>query len=168
MTTLQELRGMGRGELDELFGASPAGEVPRGRWEGGFLLPGPGPVPQLVAAAGGLAWRGKVFADDGATLDNLVTPLGVRAVRAAVRQEPSRRDGLPCTVVDYAPTSAVARWLRDELRQVGPGLYLGLVYLRGRRLPVHFWLRPSDASGASDGTSEPAQAAESGRQTATP
>jgi hypothetical protein len=31
-------------------------------------------------------------------------------------------------VLDYSQTSIVAQWIRDEIREVSPGLYLGLVY----------------------------------------
>jgi hypothetical protein len=42
----------------------------------------------------------------------------------------------------------VASWVRDEIRQVSPGLYLGIVFLRGRRLPLRFALRFTGSTGA--------------------
>jgi len=30
---------------------------------------------------------------------------------------------------------ALARWVHDEIREVAPGVFLGLVYVRRRRLP---------------------------------
>jgi hypothetical protein len=32
--------------------------------------------------------------------------------------------------VDYADTSPVARWVREEIREVALGLYLGIAYWR--------------------------------------
>jgi hypothetical protein len=37
-------------------------------------------------------------------------------------------------VLDYSETSLVARWIRDEIRQIGPGTYLGKVYWEKKRL----------------------------------
>jgi hypothetical protein len=81
-----------------------------------------------------LGWRGKVIEPDGAGLKNRVGPLGVPAVRALVRPGESLVDGAPCVVLDYSTTSVVARNVRDEIRLVAPHLYLGVVWLRGRRV----------------------------------
>ena len=32
-------------------------------------------------------------------------------------------------MLDYSKTSLIAHWIRDEIREVSPGIYLGLVYL---------------------------------------
>jgi hypothetical protein len=66
-----------------------------------------------------------VFDDAGVGLVNQW--LGVRAVRASVGYGPSWLDGGPSIVVDYAATSRVWRDVRDEVREVAPGLYLGHV-----------------------------------------
>jgi len=71
---------------------------------------------------------------------NLLTPLGSRAVRAEVRTEASLKDGKPCIVLDYSKTSSIARWIRDEIRPVGAGGFVGLVFVRGRQAPLRFWL----------------------------
>lgn len=43
-------------------------------------------------------------------------------------------------MLDYARTSLLARWVRDEIRLVAPDLYLGVASLR--TVPVvHFALR---------------------------
>lgn len=31
-------------------------------------------------------------------------------------------------MLDYSETSFFAHWIRDEIRQIGPGFYLGKVY----------------------------------------
>ncbi|WP_207483180.1 hypothetical protein [Arenibaculum pallidiluteum] len=120
--------------LDALFRRSPAGAVPHGRAEGLFLLlPGTrlaGPLAGLL----GIAWRGKDFDAADGSMVNRVTPLGVRAVPARVRAEASRMDGRPCHVLDYTVSSRIARAVRDEIREVAPGLYLGQVYWHGIRV----------------------------------
>jgi hypothetical protein len=49
-------------------------------------------------------------------------------------------DGEETIVLDYSQTSLAARSVRDEIREVAPGLYLGLAFWRGRRV-LHFSLR---------------------------
>jgi hypothetical protein len=43
-------------------------------------------------------------------------------------------DQKDCIVLDYSDTSVVAHWIRDEIRLIGPGLYLGKVYWDNTRL----------------------------------
>jgi hypothetical protein len=124
-----------RDELDALFARAEAGPMPDGEYRGTLILPlGAAPLRGAAALVGSLAWRGKVF--DAATqrVTNRVLPFALRAVAAEVRREPSRLDGRACLVLDYARTSLVARGVRDELRLLRPGLYLGRAYLHGVRI----------------------------------
>ncbi|GHF54385.1 hypothetical protein GCM10010218_39550 [Streptomyces mashuensis] len=134
------LLAMSRAELDQLFRTSPAGEIPRGEGRGTVLLARGARLSKAVAGlARLLAWQGKVFAPDGRELRNRVTPFGVRAVRAEVRRGRSRLDGAECTVLDYSRTSLLAHRIRDEIRRIAPGSYLGLVYW-GRHRVLGFLL----------------------------
>ncbi|MFI2206566.1 hypothetical protein ACH47Z_38645 [Streptomyces sp. NPDC020192] len=139
------LLGMSRSELDRLFRSSPPGEIPRGKGLGTVLL-GLGPKMNAVAAvlARRLMWQGKVFDPDGRELRNLVTPFGIRAVRARVYRDSSWSDNGACIVLDYSRTSLVAHRIRDEIRGVGQGVYLGNVYW-GRRKVLDFSLTFRDA-----------------------
>ncbi len=132
--TAQDLLWMSAPELDAEFRRSPAGPMPHGDAVGTVLV-APGHVAGriLAAFAHRLLWQGKVLPSDG-TLVNKLTPFGFQAVRAAVGQGPSWVDGNDCIVIDYAATSVVARWVRDEIRLVAPGLYLGVVWLARRRV----------------------------------
>ncbi|HSR41814.1 MAG TPA: hypothetical protein VLL48_06575, partial [Longimicrobiales bacterium] len=40
----------------------------------------------------------------------------------------------PAIILDYSKSSLVARKIRDEIREVGPGVYLGQVYWGRKRL----------------------------------
>ena len=51
-------------------------------------------------------------------------------IRAQVFQDQSWLDGAPSLVLDYSRTSRVYAQNRDEIRQVAPGLFLGLMYAR--------------------------------------
>lgn len=119
--------------LDALFQNSPAGRIPRGRGAGTVIL-APGSALAIPAARvlGAIFWKGKVFRPDSHDLKNKITPLGVPAIRAQVDVGDSWLDGRPCVVLDYSKSSKVAGWIRDEIREVAPGRYLGLVWGVGR------------------------------------
>lgn len=137
---------MSRVNLQELFGASPAGEIPSGRGQGTVVVaPGTrlaGPVATVTRM---LMWQGKLFRPASRDLVNLLTPLGRPAVRADVSFGDSWIDGRPCIVLDYSKSSRVARMVRDEIRQIGPHEYLGVVFRGSHQLRVHFLLSFSAA-----------------------
>jgi hypothetical protein len=128
-------------ELDTLYRSSDAGDIPRGEAEGTVLLtPGTkleGPAEKVVHY---LVWKGKVFDPDQGELRNELLPFGIKAVRAKVYKDASWLDQKQTIVLDYSHTSLVAHWIRDEIRQVGPGVYLGLVYWEHSRI-LHFALQ---------------------------
>ena len=133
--TEDELLAMPNGRLDVLFRSSPAGPVPTGVCDGvAVLFPGSPLARPLAALVRALVWKGKVIDPDGAALRNRITPWDLRAIVAAVRTSGSLVDRRPCVVLDYSATSIVARGVRDELRLVAEHLYLGVVWLFGRRV----------------------------------
>ena len=139
--SVPELLDKSADELDGLFRQSDAGEIPRGEAEGTVLIrPGTelaGPAAKLIHL---LVWQGKVFDPELGELRNEILPFGIKAVRAKVYKAPSWLDGKETIVLDYSDTSIVAHWIRDEIRDVGPGTYLGLVYWERNKL-LHFALR---------------------------
>ena len=60
--------------------------------------------------------------------------LGFEAIIASIYTGPSWMDGKDCVVLDYSKTSLLAHWVRDEIRLIGPGFYLGKVYWSKTRL----------------------------------
>jgi hypothetical protein len=132
--TVHELLRMPADELDAVFRSAPAGPIPHGTARGTMLLATGHRAGQVVRAlTRRLLWRGKVFLPNG-TLLNVVGPFGAKAVRATVQPAASWVDGRECVLIDYATTSTVARWVRDEIRLVGPDLYLGVAWLARRRV----------------------------------
>ena len=128
-------------ELDKHVAAAPAGNLPTGLGRGTALILTNTFLSRFLAGWARFgAWRGKQFADDGASLRNLISPFGIKAIKAAVYVGPSRVDDRPCVVLDYSQTSFVARPIRDEIREVAPNLYLGMVYFGKRKLPIRFSL----------------------------
>jgi hypothetical protein len=126
---------MSRAELDALFARSDPGPIPDGECRGTVIVaPGTALATGAAALVGLLAWQGKVFDAAAGRVWNRVLPLGLRAVTAKVREGTGRRDGRACIVLDYSETSLVARRVRDEIRLVRSGLYLGRAYWGEARL----------------------------------
>lgn len=128
-TTVKALLKMSKDQLDELFKNSPAGPIPNGEAEGTAII---APGTELTGVAAQLihlfTWQGKVFDAKRGTLRNKILPLGHKAIVAEVYKDKSWFDGNQCIVLDYSKTSLLAKWVRDEIRQVGPSTYLGIVY----------------------------------------
>jgi len=128
-TTIKQMLKMSASELDELFESSPAGPIPDGEAKGTAII---APGTELTGIAAKLihffTWQGKVFDAKHGTLRNKILPLGHKAIVAEVYKDKSWFDGEECIVLDYSKTSLLAKWVRDEIRQVGPRTYLGIVY----------------------------------------
>jgi hypothetical protein len=140
--TEQDLLDMTDDELDELFRRSPPGPIPDGDAEGQVLVGSDKEtVSDTVAwVAETFAWQGKVFDREKGELRNKILPFGLKAVRAKVYKEPSWFDGKETIVLDYSKSSVVAQLVRDEIREVAPGLYLGLVFWEKDKV-LHFSLK---------------------------
>ena len=129
-----------RSELGRLFGSGRVGAIPDGHGRGTMLLGTGGLVARLAAyLCYALAWRGKVVNARTARLKNILTPLQIPAIEAKIYKQDSWHDGQPCIVLDYSKTSVVAHWVRDEIREIAPGVFLGLVFV-GRRHILDFAL----------------------------
>jgi hypothetical protein len=130
-----QLLKMSQAELDELFTKSTTGEIPNGEAAGtAIVAPGSTYTAEVASWINHFAWQGKVFDAQNGQLKNRILPFGLNAIIAKVSKAPSWLDGKECIVLDYSETSLVAHWIRDEIRQIGPGLYLGKVYWDRKRL----------------------------------
>lgn len=130
-----QLLGMSQSQLDELFSKSPAGEIPDGEGKGtAIVAPGTTYTQDIAQFVSHFAWQGKVFDAKNGVLRNKILSLGLNAIIAKVYKGQSWLDNKECIVLDYSETSLVARWIRDEIRQIGPKMYLGKVYWDKKRL----------------------------------
>jgi hypothetical protein len=130
-----QLLHMSQAQLDELFSKSPTGEIPNGEAKGtAIVAPGTTYTQALAEFISHFAWQGKTFDAKKGVLRNKILPFGLNAIIAQVYKAPSWLDGNDCIVLDYSETSLVARWIRDEIRQIAPGVYLGKVYWDKKRL----------------------------------
>ena len=139
--TASQLLAMSQQQLDDLFSASAAGDIPNGEAEGTAIIAS-GTVfsPEIAALINIFGWKGKTFDGAHGTLTNRILVFGLNAIVAEVYKAASWFDGKECIVLDYSKTSLVAKHVRDEIREIGPGTYLGLVYWEKDRT-IHFSLQ---------------------------
>jgi hypothetical protein len=138
-----DLLRMGPAELEALYRQGIPAAIPPGRVRGTALL-APGTWRARPLARGSrLVWQGKVFEPEAGMAVNRF--FGMRMIRAQVYQGPSWLDGAPALILDYSQTSRIYAGNRDEIRQVAPGLFLGLMYDRTTAPPdltMYFALQP--------------------------
>ena len=125
--TLDDLAGLTAGQLEALYRQSGPGPVPTGKVRGLALYPD-ARYPRAKSRAARVAWQGKVFDPSTGTATNRF--FGVRMIQGTVYSGQSWLDGGAAMILDYQNTSKIYGNYRDEIRQVAPGLYLGLMYDR--------------------------------------
>jgi hypothetical protein len=124
-----QLLTISQAQLDELFTNGAAADLPNGEGEGtAIIAPGTNFTQPVAKFIRRFAWQGKIFDAENGLLKNKILYFGLYAVTAKVYRAPSRLDGKECIVLDYSRTSMVAHWIRDEIRLIAPGLYLGKAY----------------------------------------
>jgi len=127
--TTAQLLAMSQKELDDLFTTSPAGDIPNGEAQGtAIIAPDTTFSPEIASLINIFGWQGKTFDAAHGTLTNRILAFGLNAIVAQVYKGPSWFDNQECIVLDYSKTSLLASHVRDEIRQIGPGMYLGVVY----------------------------------------
>ena len=137
--TVQQWLAMSREQLDALYRQAEPGTIPHGDTRGTPIVAGSSLARAYARLARLFAWQGKVFdmfAEDGSAgvLVNKVTPLSLSFVVAKVYRAPSWMDQRETIVIDYSSTSFFFRAVRDEIREVEPGVYLGKVWLGKTRI----------------------------------
>ena len=126
--TANDLLALDESQLLALYSSSSAVVMPCGKVKGTPLLKPGSHHAKLISKSARVCWQGKVFHPDRGRAVNRF--FGIPSVPAALSTGPSRLDGRPALILDYAETSLVYEPYRDEIRQVAPGLYLGLMYDR--------------------------------------
>jgi hypothetical protein len=145
--TLAGLTRMCPAELEQLYRQSPPGKVVEGFARGKPIYPPDTRSAALRSKLTGAVWRGKIFCAADGTLINQW--LGYKAIVARVYYGESWFDGGPSIIMDYSETSHVWEDVRDEIREVAPGLFLGLMYVRqpcgGPKFRMYFVLQTCPA-----------------------
>jgi len=132
--TVPQLLSLSQADLDALFTNSQPGPIPSGEGHGtAIIAPGTKYSSEIAELINHFAWQGKIFDAAHGSLRNLISPFGLKAIIAKVYQGDSWFDKKPCIVLDYSETSVVAKHIRDEIRQIAPGVYLGVVFWDQKR-----------------------------------
>lgn len=124
---------MSRDELDDVYKRASAGSIPTGDTRGTAIVAGSMFAKIYARFARLFAWQGKVFdifapeCEKGILL-NKITPFSLTFIVAKVYRDKSWMDGKETIVIDYSTTSFFAQKIRDEIREVAPGIYLGKVW----------------------------------------
>lgn len=140
---VKNLLKMSHADLDALFRTLDSGPIPDGQTKGtAIIAAGSAFSDELAGLVNIFAWQGKVFDAKRGVLRNKILPFGLNAIVATVYKNPSWIDQKECIVIDYSDTSLVAQWIRDEIRLISQGLYLGKVYWDRKPL-IHFALELS-------------------------
>lgn len=155
---LESLKEKSQLELDLLYSQLTSGPLPQGPFDGYVVFDGspendierilgtvvPPPLEHWMKKIGTTLWRGKTFDAHGGTLTNRMGPVQRFPAKVYCGQSllDSRRESI---VLDYAygdtlpgyvealdwPMTRKGLSIRDEMRMVHPGLYLGRAYIRG-------------------------------------
>ena len=143
---------MDRDELDEVYQQADAGTIPRGEARGTAIVAGSSRAQAFAKFARMFAWQGKVFDMfppdyQHGILINKITPFSLSFIVAKVYRDASWMDGKETIVIDYASTSFVAQKIRDEIREVAPGIYLGKVWWGKTRI-LDFALNTTESAAS--------------------
>jgi len=124
--TLDDLSRRSWCELEEIYRRADPGSAPCGFLRGHVVFRPDdvlaGPRSKIV----NYSWQGKHF-ENGSLINQF---RGLRMIRANVAPGESWLDGKPAHILDYEKTSLLWRDVRDETREVSPGVYIGGMYLR--------------------------------------
>jgi hypothetical protein len=122
-------------ELDDLFTAAPTGPIPVGDTRGtAIFMPGTFVATLVWLLVRFLFWKGKIFSPATKDLKNKLSPFAIPGIRATTYMGESWLDQKKVIVIDYSKTSFVAQKIRDEIREVAPGVYLGKVWWGKKRI----------------------------------
>ena len=142
-SVLDDLVRSDRATLESLYSQGTVTTPPPG-FAPGRAIPDPGSRKTVrKSKVIGVLWKGKVFSD-GQMINRLAG--GREAVTASVYVGESWLDGKPSLILDYAGSKRFGD-VRDEMREVSPGVFVGLTYVRKcptAKLAMFFAL---DASG---------------------
>jgi hypothetical protein len=130
--SLERLARMSWAELEALYRQTVPGPVPQGYYRGRAIYCADRPLSGTRSTLTRLLWHGKHFSagPEGTECTIINQWTGFKAIRARVYPGESWLDGGPSVIMDYQGQSLVWADVRDEIRAVGPGLYLGAMYRR--------------------------------------
>ena len=150
-STVRTWLSLSRDELDVIYKNAESGAIPRGTTRGTAILTG-SVFSKIVATIARLfVWQGKRFClfkreEKYGVLINKITFFSLTFIVALVYKDKSWMDDKETIVIDYSKTSFFARKIRDEIREVEPGVYMGKVWW-GRTRILDFALVDTEREG---------------------
>jgi hypothetical protein len=114
-------------ELDDLYCRATVHAPPVGWLPGEVITFTNMPAPRLVKRMADNHWRGKHIAPDGYFINQWKH---LKALDSHIRIGPSYVDGCPSIIFEYPRGTPLFGPMRDEYREIAPGLFLGRMYRR--------------------------------------
>jgi hypothetical protein len=115
-----------RQQLECIYRDGTVPTIPDGTIRGTVILAPGSNWNRAASKASRVMWQGKVFDQECNVAVNRF--FGLRLIRGRLAVGESWMDGKQSLILDYRETSLIYRKVRDEIRQVGPGLLLGAMY----------------------------------------
>lgn len=146
---MDQLVHMKKCELEALYRCAEPGPMPEGYLPGKAIPHAGTKRAPRVSKRMGKIWKGKIFYPDDCLLENQWW-CHLQSVKAWLFVGPSWLDAKPSIIMDYRGSSPIVwRNVRDELRQVGPNIYLGIMYQQNHKncakIKMYFALEVCDA-----------------------
>jgi hypothetical protein len=143
----RKLQRLSKEELDELFAKGSSGNLPEGEGTGTALLC-PGTIWGRLFAwiTRWFVWQGDVFRPAEGYVRSRLSPFGFQAQSGNLFKDKSRLEDKESIVMDYRRGLPLPGGWRDEIREVAPGLFLGLMIFgqkRGPRFALSFQYQPA-------------------------
>ena len=113
-------------QLEGIYRQATPGRAPSGFAQGRTIFCSDAPLAGVKNNMSQLMWKGKHFCAEDSTLVNQWC--GIKAIHAHVYEGTSWLDGKPAVIFDYRGTSKIWAHMRDETREIAPGLWLGMMH----------------------------------------
>jgi hypothetical protein len=126
--SLDDLQRMGPDQLYRLFTQAEVGRPFVGVAHGRLVYLADDRFPRLKVRMANSVWRGKASTEDGWFTNRWIG--NFNWIASTWEIGPSWIDGRPAVVMEYPPKTPLFAPMHDELREVGPGIYLGPVFER--------------------------------------
>lgn len=113
-------------ELEAIYRQAEPGRIPCGFMRGHVVFRPDDFLSGVRSKLVNFSWQGKHIHGD-----SLINQFrGFRLIRGQVEAGESWLDGRPAHILNYQHTSLLWHDVRDETREVSPGVYVGAMYLR--------------------------------------
>ena len=127
VATLADLRRLNADQLQQLYASACPGAQPVGFARGQVLCRANTRMPRMKTRLSNFIWKGKHFNEHGEFINQWIA---FHAFHSQVAVGPSFYDGRPCLVLEYPENTPYFGKMRDEAREVAPGVYLAMVFDR--------------------------------------